>query len=396
VLKTLPETRERARQELDLQITLALALHASKGQAAPEVERAYARARELCAQGEDAPQLFRMLLGLYRFYGGRMQRQTARELVEQLYRLAQHVQDPDLLLQAHMARGTILLLLGEITTARSHLEQAIAFYNPQQHRSHAFRYSLDPGVISLSRASWALWLLGYPDQAFSRSQETLDLARELAHPPSLANALSFAATLHQFRQEGQETQILAEATVVLATEQGLAQWQAAGTFLRGWVLTAQGQGADGLAQLHQGLAAYRATGTVLDLPWYLGVLAEAYGRTGQAEAGLTTLVEALAAVDKTDFYEAELYRLKGTLLLGQTVPDVSQAEACFQQALAVARHQQAKSLELRAAMSLSRLGQQQGKRDEARRLVAAVYGWFTEGFDTSDLQDAKTLLEDLA
>ena len=179
VLTHLPDTSERHRHELELQLTLALALHASKGQAAPEVEQAYARARELCGQVDDTPQLFRALLGLYRFYGGRIQLQTSRELTEQLYSLAQRAQDPDLLLEAHMARGTIALLLGEHMTARRHLEQAIALYDVQHHRSHALRYGVDPGVISLSRMSWVLWLLGYPDQALCRSQETLALAQTL-------------------------------------------------------------------------------------------------------------------------------------------------------------------------------------------------------------------------
>jgi predicted ATPase len=265
----------------------------------------------------------------------------------------------------------------------------------QQHRSHAFRYNLDPGVVSLSRASWNLWLLGYPDQALGRSQETLALTRELAHPHSLAMALCFATMFHQFRREALAAQVLAEATVALATEQGLTQFLAAGTFLRGWAFMAQGQGEDGLAQLCQGLAAYRATGTVLDLPWFLGMLAEAYGSVGQAEAGLATLTEALAAVDKTDFYEAELYRLQGEVLVRQTVPNTPQAEACFQQALAVARRQQAKAWELRAATSLARLWQQQGRPQEAHALLAPIYAWFTEGFDTADLQEAQALLEQL-
>ena len=165
-----------------------------------------------------------------------MERQTAREIVEQLYQLAQHVQDPDLLLQAHMARGTMLCVLGELVAARDHLEQAIALYDPQHHRSHAFRYSLDPGVTSLSRASWTLWMLGYPDQARRRSQEALTLARELAHANSLAMALYFAAVFHQFCREARAVQELTEATVALATEQGLAQRRAAGTFLWGWAL----------------------------------------------------------------------------------------------------------------------------------------------------------------
>jgi predicted ATPase len=165
--------------------------------------------------------------------------------------------------------------------------------------------------------------------------------------------------------------------------------------LRGWALTMQGQGADGLTQMRQGLAAYRATGTVLDLPWYLGVLAEACGRTGRVDEGQVMLAEALAAVDKTDFYEAELHRLTGELRLRHAVPDATQAEPCLHHALAVARRQQAKSWELRAAMSLSRLWQQQGQRDAARELLTPIYGWFTEGFDTADLQEAKALLEEV-
>jgi predicted ATPase len=397
VLKTLPDTLQRTQQELDLQITLASALHAVKGQAAPEVECAYARARELCGQVEDVAQLFRVLLGLYRFYGGRLQNQTALELVEQLYSLAQRTQDPDLLLEAHMARGTMLgIRFGELVTARGHLEQAIALYDPQHHRSHAFRYSIDPGVISFSRASWVLWLLGYPEQALSRSQETLTLAHALAHSHSLASAQYFAAVLHQFRREASAAQALAEATLVLATEQGLAQWLTAGTFLRGWALTMQGQEEDGLVQMRQGLAAYRATGTMLDLPWYLGVLAEACRCTGRVEEGRVVLDEALAAVDTADFYEAELHRLTGEFRLRQAVPDVTRAEDCFQQALAISRRQQAKAWELRAAVSLTRLWQQQGKGAEANNLLAPVYGWFTEGFETADLQEAKALLAELS
>src|SRR5438128_1933115 len=181
VLKRLPTTPERHRHELSLQLTLALALHASKGHAAPEIERAYARAQALCGQVEDTPQLFRALLGLYRFYSGRRQLQTSRELTQQLSRLAQRAQDPDLRLEAHMARGTVSLLRGELVTARRHLEQAIALYDVQHHRSRALRHSVDPGVISLARASWVLWLLGYLDQALRRSQETLALPQVLAH-----------------------------------------------------------------------------------------------------------------------------------------------------------------------------------------------------------------------
>ena len=262
-------------------------------------------------------------------------------------------------------------------------------------RVHAFRYSIDPGVISISRASWALWLLGYPDQALHRSQETLALARALAHPYSQANALCFAAMFHQFRREALVVQELAEATIRLATEQGMAQRMAVGTFLQGWAMVVQGRGEDGLVQMRQGLANHRATGTLLDLPWYLGVLADACKHTGRVEEGLEILAEAQVATDATDFYEAELYRLKGELLLAQSDNGLQlcEAEGSFQQALDVARHQQAKSLELRAAISLGRLWHQQGKHSDAHELLAPIYNWFTEGFDTVDLQEAKALLD---
>jgi predicted ATPase len=400
VLKAL-DTRDPGPRELDLQVTLALALHASKGQAAPEVARAYERARELCGQVEDVPQLFRVLMGLYRFYGGRMQLRIASELEEQLFGLAERTQDPDMLLEAHMARGTLFLLRGELVPARAHLERATALYNPEQHRSHVLRYGLDPGVVSLSRISWVLWLLGYPEQALRKSEETLTLAREVGHPHSLAMALGFAATLHHFRRNGRAAQELAEATLTLSTEQGLLQWAAVATFLRGWALTAQGSGEDGLAQMREGFAAYRAMGAALDLPWYLAVLAQAHGTRGEAGAALPMVAEALNAVDMTYFYEPELHRLRGQLLLmlgrkEQQEQQTSDVEAGFRQALNLARRQKARSLELRAAMSLSRLWQHQGKSADARRLLADVYGSFTEGFDTADLREAKALLEELS
>jgi tetratricopeptide (TPR) repeat protein len=213
--------------------------------------------------------------------------------------------------------------------------------------------------------------------------------------PSLSCALYFAGVFHQFRHEASAAQALAEATVKLATEQGMAQRMATEMFLRGWALTMQGRGEEGLAHMRQGLADYRATGTVLDLPWYLGVLAEACGRTDRADEGLSIIAEALAMADDTGYYAAELYRLKGVLLMQHAVSDVVQAEACLQQALTIARCQQAKSLELRAAVNLVRLWQRQGKHAEAQALLEPIYGWFTEGLDTADLQEARVLLETL-
>jgi predicted ATPase len=226
----------------------------------------------------------------------------------------------------------------------------------------------------------------------------LTLTQELQYVFSLVRALHYATLLHQLRREVRATQERAEAALALSTEHGFAQWWGDVTFQRGWALAAQGQHEEGIAHMQQGLAAKRAMGSVLGLSEYLVRLAEMYDGMGQADAGLPLLAEALTHVDTTGerHYEAEAYRIKGELLLRQAVPDAPEAEACFQQALAVARRQQAKSWELRTAVSLSRLWQRQGKRAEARALLAPVYGWFTEGFDTADLQEAKALLDELA
>jgi len=243
-----------------------------------------------------------------------------------------------------------------------------------------------------------LWYLGYPDQAVARIQEALILARELSHPFSLAHALDHAAWLHQYRRDGRLALEQAEADMALCHEQGFSFFLAHGTILRGWALAAQGQRPEGITQMQRGMAALRTIGVGVLLPRDHAMLAEAYGESGQAEAGLRLLAEALTTADHQGMHlwEPELYRVKGELLLRQTIPDALEAERCFRQALDIARRQEAKSLELRVAASLSRLWRQQGKRAAARQLLAEVYGWFTEGFDTTDLQEAKALLDALA
>jgi len=231
-----------------------------------------------------------------------------------------------------------------------------------------------------------------------RSDEAVILAQQIAHPFSLGFALCWAAEFHQLRLEMQAAQERAEAAIILAEEQGLPFWMAIGSILRGWALAHQGQAQEGIEQLNQGLIAFRATGAEIQRPHFLALLAEAHGTMGQPEAGLTALAEALTVVDKTGerWYEAEIHRLKGALLLQQNANNQAEAENCFHQAIVVAQNQQAKSWELRAATSLARLWQQQGKRQEAHDLLAPVYHWFTEGFDTADLKDAKALLDELA
>ena len=273
----------------------------------------------------------------------------------------------------------------------------MTLYDPEQHRSLASLYGQDQGVSCRSWAALALWCLGYPDQALQQSHEALTLAQELAHPFSLAYAMCFAGMFCQLRREVQAAQERATAEIALCTEQGFALYLARGTILRGWTLAEQGQGEEGRAQMHQGMAAYQATGSEVFRPYYLAFLAEAYGKAGQAEEGLTMLAEALTAVHKTGerLYEAELYRLNGELLMARSAAHHMEAESCFRQALDVARCQQAKSWELRAALSLSRLWQQQGEHAKAQDLLAPIYGWFTEGFDTADLKEAKALLNEL-
>jgi adenylate cyclase len=296
---------------------------------------------------------------------------------------------------AHYLMGVALHSRGEPATARTRHLQVLALYTPQAHRDLAVRYGADPGVGAHCCLAWELWYLGYPDQARQHSQQALRLAHEASSPYNLTMALFYTAALQQFCREAQTAQQQAEAVMILATEQGFALWLALGTVIHGWALAIQGQGEAGIAEMRQGLTATLAMGVQAQQPYILGLLAEAYGAGGHAAAGLHALAEVAAVMETTElrWYKAELFRLKGTLLLQQAVPDVCQAEACFHQALDIARQQHAKSWELRAATSLARLWQQQGKQQDACAVLAEVYNWFTEGFDTADLQEARTLLD---
>jgi class 3 adenylate cyclase/predicted ATPase len=397
LVEALPDTPARAQQELELQMTLGPAMMAIKGTANPEVEQTYARARVLCQQVGDTPQLFQTLWGLCRFYRGQGALLTARELGEQLERLAERVADPRQRLEAHDALGTTLFYLGAYAAARTHVELGMALTDPTTQRPQALRQGEASGLRCLGVAAQVLWCLGYPEQAVQRSQEALALAQELAHPYSLAAAQHWATSLHYRRREALAVQVQAEALLTLATAQQFPVWVGHGTCWHGWVRAMQGEEAVGLAHIRQGMAAVLATGQALFWPLHLVLLAETAGHVGQVEDALPLLAEArtmLEANGQGDML-AEVYRLQGTLLLRQSVSDAAQAEACFQQALAIARRQQAKSWELRAATSLARLWQQQGKRAEAYELLAPIYGWFTEGFDTADLQEATALLEAL-
>jgi predicted ATPase/class 3 adenylate cyclase len=397
LLQTLPATPERTQHALTMHIALGGALQMAKGQAAPEVEHAYTEAYALCQQVGETPELIPVLFGLYRFYVGRLRLHTAREISETLLRLAQRAPDPALAVSAHYALGTTWYFFGALPAARQHLEEAIARHTPDQHRAPTSRLGQDLGVACHLFAAGTLWLLGYPEQALTRLHDALALAHALSHPYSLAFAQCWAALIYQVRRDVPAVHEHAEAAVALATAQGFTAWATWGTIMRGWALAMQSQDQEGMAQIHQGIAAWRAIGQALTIPYFCILLAEVATYLGPPADGFQALAEAHTLVEQheTRYWEAEIHRLQGVLLLRQSVAQPEEAETWLRRALDVARCQEAKSLELRAATSLARLWQQQGKRTEAYELLAPVYGWFTEGFDTADLQEARALLEAL-
>ena len=397
LLRTLPDKPERIRQELDLQVTLSYVLRDIKGYSTPEVEQAYAQAYELCQRLGNTPHLFRVLWGLWAYYLVRGDYAMARAQAEQLLDLGRKADNRGQLIEANRMLGATLLWQGELVPARDHLERVIALYNPQQHRSHALVYGQDPAMAALAHLALNLWLLGYPEQARQRGLEAVVTAKELAHPFSILYAYMFTAFVAGARREPQIAQEEAEAMIRLCTEHSVGLFFKWGQLLWRAALGKQGQAAAQIGKMYQSLTEARAAGSNFLEPLFLALLVELHADERQAEEGLTLLDKTLAAINERGdhFYEAELLRLKGELLLTQGVPEL-EAETYFRQAINLARQQRAKSLELRAAMSLSRLWQTQGKSEEARQMLAEIYGWFSEGFDTVDLKEAKALLEALS
>ncbi|VVD88103.1 guanylate cyclase [Pandoraea terrae] len=378
---------------------------ATRGQAAPEVEATYRRALALCEQGGQTPYFFSAQLGLWAFYQLRAQYKISRPLAERLLGMALDTQKPEQLAEGHRALGSTSFRLGQMGVARTHMEQVLALQRPDYPvYDFLLGYGRDPAAHAMSTVGWILWYLGLPDLARTRCQEALVLARNRPDASNLALCLIFAAEVHQCRREVQLTREYAEAAIAISCEHGFPLFLAWGTVLQGWVLADQGSHEAGIAQIRQGLADYAATGAALGRPNFLALLAESYEKAGDAHAGLEVLNEALASVEETGerVDEATLHRLKGELILLQ--PSVGpraftcdeEAEACFHKAIAVARDQGLRSLELKAALSLARLWQRQGKRDAARQTLATIHGTFTEGFDCADWQQAKALLDDLA
>jgi predicted ATPase len=401
LLARFPASVERTRQELTLRLALGTPLLALRGYGAPEVRRHYQQARSLCRELDDPPDLFPVLWGLWISHAVAGDLSAAEELGSQLFQFAGHIGDSDLSFQAHHALWTTLVARGDLATCQFHIEQGLRLYQTDRHYAQTFVYGgHDPGACCRIHAGFLYWLLGYPDRALQLSQEALVLSKDLAHGQTLAWALSGNAMVHQFRGEPIAAQKAAEEAIVLSTEQQFALWAAYSPPVLGWALAAQGKKEQGLAQTQTGLAALRATGTGIWQSQFLALLASAYAETGQIQESLRTIDEALvlSARNGERFYEAELYRMKGecSLRMGEEekIPP-SFPQECFQKAIAIARQQGAKSWELRAATSLARLWQNQGRLGEARTLLEDIYGWFTEGFDTKGLQEAAALLREV-
>ena len=404
LLADLPAGPERDGVELQFHLTLGPAYMAVRGYAAPEVEACYQRARELRRElGDtlgDTSHGVPALHGLWTNHIVRAQHTSAIALGEQVLQLGAATSDDGLLLQGNMEVGWSHFFLGELEQAREHLERVLALYDPERHSSHAFTYGDDPAVSARSNLAQALWLLGHVDQSLRYSEENLAILRsQVQHPYSVAFGLVLAAVVRQYRSDVPATRALVDEALALAEAHGLVFIGAMASMLNGWVLAQQGDLAEGIAQMRDGLAAQLATGAQLARPYWLCLIAGACLESGAALEGLALLDEAEAAVQQTSerYWEAEIHRLRGQLLLATAKPAApASAEACYRRALEVARRQGAHSLELRAAVSLSRLWQAADRHDEARELLAPIYEWFTEGLDRPELREAAALLDELS
>jgi DNA-binding winged helix-turn-helix (wHTH) protein/predicted ATPase len=417
LIEKLPDTRERAQSELCLQLTLGVPLIATEGYAAPDVGSAYWRARELCQQLGDTPDVSEVLWGLWTFHTLRADLGTARKIAQEFLCLSERLPYPGLAMRGHWAMEITYTHLGEFELAMEHLEKALSLYLPERHLDDAFLYALNPGVAMPCFAAWSLWFLGQPDKALQRINDALNLARQLGEPHGIAHALFFASVLYQLRREEQLAREHAAAAIAVSREHGLTMYQAMASIMYSWTLINQESQEEAITQMRCGLAALHATSTELVRPHFLALLVEALDRAQQVEEALQLVDEAITVAQRTGecSYQAELYRLKGEILLkqstgrritrattsGKTVlvaeaPAMSYAERCFREAIKIAQRQNAKSLELRAAMSVARLYRDEGREKEAHELVATIYDQFTEGFDTADLREAKVLLEELA
>jgi predicted ATPase/predicted Ser/Thr protein kinase len=402
ILMSFPASPERDQHELAFQIALAASLQAIHGYGAPEVTSVYERMKELCRKMAESPQILYALYFLASNHWMRAEHATAIAFTEHMMSLARKADDPLSLAVTSSLRGTLAFIVGEWPSALEHLERMNAYYDPGRHAHLGFIYGQDPGIISLCSTASVLWCLGYQDKAFQQSRTMLETARRANHPFSLAAALALDSLYHLLRRDIAGLERNGREVAALAEERGFLFFVGIGAFKLGFAAVLQGRIEEGLAKLHQALDIYRATGVRFTLTELLGSLAEAYGMAGQAEKGLEFMAQALAEVERGGerYYEAEIYRLKGMLMLKKAEGEdreamEKEAEACFRRSLDIARAQSAKSFELRTAINLARLLHKQGKGSEGKGLLEDVYGRFTEGFGMPELQEAKSLIEEL-
>jgi len=395
LLKLLPETPDRINEEIGLQLTLTTPLIATKGYTAPQVETACKRARDLCQRLGQTSHTFSVLGSLCSIHSNRAELQTALELAEQMLVIARRERNPMFLLWANYALGFTLADQGEFVGARVHLEQSLAFYDSGQR--YLQNFVQDPGVTGLAMLALVLFDLGYPEKALQRGREALALGRKLSHPYSLAFALGWLGLLYAERGEHLLSQQLEEEMIALSGENGFVLLAALGTIWRGSAMVEQGVMGEGIASIQRGLAIFTDERSEEERLFHVFLLAAAYGKLGRSREGLALLEELLVLVNKTGkrSLESNVYRLKGELLLTQHAANQLEAEQYFRMAISIARRQEARAYELRATTSLARFFVGQGRRNEARTMLAKIYGWFTEGFDTADLKDAKALLDEL-
>jgi predicted ATPase len=397
LLQSFPDGPERIRRELPLQLAIGPAFIALKGWGAPEMERAFARARELCRRLGDPPELFPALIGLASTHMVRGEMRAAKEMGKPLLQLAEKARDPRQLVWANSQIAMVSFHRGDLLLAREHSKAAIALYDRERDAPHRYM-GLDVGVVDLSYGGWILWHLGYPDQALAANQRARELANSLSHPDSIAFAQGYMCELYLFQGNIQALQQLAERQMVLCSQYGLTTFLSATDHYLGWVIAAQGEGSTGIDRIRKGISAQCATGFGMLRPTSLTRLAEACLAASHFDEGLSALTEALTITEKHEelCHVPEIFRLRGELLLKQGTLGASEAQNCFEEGVEIACKQSCKSLELRSTTSLARLLAEQGHRDEARTMLVEIYNWFTEGFDTADLKDAKALLDELS
>jgi predicted ATPase len=396
LLETLPESIERDKQELTFQLALTVPLMAAQGFASPELGRAATRARDLCQKFGDPPEVFMALTQICLYYATCPEYRKALEIGDQMFKLAEMLDDPMTKAIAYYSISWPWLNLGELTRALELTERMSEVYDPEKYGYLAYVFGYDLGVMSQAFGSWCLWLLGYPDRAEKQMETALSHARKIGHPHTLAFALTGAIVMQWFLRNREGIDRYVDELGPISYENGFIFFIGHVLIYQGEKKTLEGEVEEGIAQMWEGVATIRATGSETCLTRLQARMGDACLQAGEIEEGLRAVGEGLGFKDRFEelYMEAELLRLKGELLRLKGA-DEREAEECFQKAIKTAQGQKAKSLELRAVMSLSRLLQKQGRGQDAKPLLEEVYGWFTEGFDRPDLQDAKALLSEL-